>query len=162
MKLNFLNNKYFLFALRLLLGFVFIYAAVFKATDPAGFSQSIANYKLLPDFTVNMLSIVLPWIELSAGLFLIFGLSVKENSVIVSSLLIIFIIAIGISLIRGLDISCGCFGTQDGTKVGFTKLAENLGLLIAALILIKFNSSFLSITTQQENKNESLQSSLHK
>jgi uncharacterized membrane protein YphA (DoxX/SURF4 family) len=150
--MNFFNNKYFLLALRLILGFVFIYAATFKITDTEGFSQSIANYKLLPEFSINIVAIVLPWLELSTGLLLIFGLSVKENSAILTGLLIIFIFAIVFSLFRGLDISCGCFGTQGGTKIGFTKLAENIGLLLAGLLLIKFDSTFFSISFQGENK----------
>ena len=41
-------------------------------------------------------------------------------------LLVIFIVAIIISLFRGLDINCGCFGTVDGAKVGLQKILENI------------------------------------
>ena len=51
-----------------------------------------------------------------------FGISVKENSAILSGLLLVFIIAIAISLARGLNIDCGCFGTVGGTKVGIQKI----------------------------------------
>ena len=140
-----LSNKYFLLACRIVLGIVFIFAAITKAYEPDGFAQSIANYKLIPFSMVNFLAIILPWIELSAGLLLIFGVSVKENSVILSALLFVFIIAIAISLVRGLDIDCGCFGTVDGTKVGVQKILENVGLLFLGLILIKFDSKHLSL-----------------
>ncbi|MBK9099286.1 MAG: hypothetical protein IPM14_14445 [bacterium] len=83
-----------------------------------------------------------------AGVLLIFGVSVKENSAILSSLLLVFIIAIIISVARGLDIDCGCFGTVDGAKVGLVKILENVGLLILGLILIKFDSNFLSLSKQ--------------
>jgi len=119
-----LNNKYLLLIIRLFLGFVFIYAAVTKISEPEGFSQAIYNYKLLPLFLVNILAIILPWIELITGVLLIFGISVKENSAILNGLLIIFIIAIVISLFRGLDINCGCFGTVDGSKVGLIKILD--------------------------------------
>jgi uncharacterized membrane protein YphA (DoxX/SURF4 family) len=140
-----LSNKYFLLACRIILGIVFIFAAITKAYEPDGFAQSIANYKLIPFSLVNFLAIILPWIELSAGLLLIFGISVKENSAILSVLLFVFIIAIAISLVRGLDIDCGCFGTVDGTKVGVQKILENVGLLFLGLILIKFDSKHLSL-----------------
>ena len=143
--MKFLENKYLLLLCRIVLGVVFIYAAVSKAAGPEGFSQSIANYKLLPLFLINIFAIILPWIELCAGLLLIFGVSIKENAAILSGLLIVFIIAIVISLVRGLDIDCGCFGTVDGTKVGIQKILENTGLLIIGLILIKFDSKILSI-----------------
>jgi uncharacterized membrane protein YphA (DoxX/SURF4 family) len=140
-----LNNKYLLLIIRLVLGFVFIYAAITKISDPEGFSQAIYNYKLLPLFMVNIFAIILPWIELSAGVLLVFGISVKENSAIISGLLIVFILAVLISLFRGLDINCGCFGTVNGSEVGLQKILENIGLLVSSLILIKFDSNFFSL-----------------
>ena len=143
-----LNNKYLLFTIRLFLGFVFIYASVTKISDPEGFAQAIYNYKLLPLFLVNILAVILPWVELCAGILLIFGITVKENSAIINGLLLIFIIAIIISLFRGLDINCGCFGTVDGSKVGLIKILENIGLLILGFILIKSDSKFYSLLTE--------------
>ena len=113
-----LNNEYLLLASRLILGFVFILAAVSKTSDPESFALAISNYRLLPDFLINISAIILPWIELCTGLLLLFGISVKENSAICSVLLVIFIGAILISVLRGLDIECGCFGTVDGSKIG--------------------------------------------
>lgn len=145
---NILNNKYLLLTIRLFFGFVFIYASVTKISDPEGFAQAIYNYKLLPLFLVNILAIILPWIELTTGILLLFGVSVKENSVILNGLLVIFIVAIIISLFRGLDINCGCFGTVDGAKVGLQKILENIGLLILGFVLIKFDSDFLSLVNK--------------
>jgi uncharacterized membrane protein YphA (DoxX/SURF4 family) len=141
-----LNNSILLLAIRIFFGFIFIFAAVTKIADPAGFSQSIYNYKLMPDFIINFLAIAFPWIELVAGILLVFGISVKENSAILSGLLVIFIFAIAISLFRGLNIDCGCFGTAGGTKVGIQKILENIGLLILGLILIKFDSKILCLS----------------
>ena len=146
-----LNNKFLLLLVRVVLGFVFIYAAVTKISDPEGFSQAINNYKLLPLFMVNVFAIILPWIELSAGVLLVFGISVKENSAIISGMLIVFILAVLISLFRGLDINCGCFGTVDGSKVGLQKILENIGLLVLGFILIKFDSNFFSLLNKNKN-----------
>jgi len=148
---NFLSNKYLLFLFRIILGFVFIYAGILKISDPAGFSEVINNYKLLPLLFVNFFAITLPWIEVVAGLFLLFGISVKENSFIISIMLVVFIFAIVISLGRGLNIECGCFGTSSGTKVGIIKLLENIILLILSLLLTKFYFVFLSITPHKNN-----------
>jgi uncharacterized membrane protein YphA (DoxX/SURF4 family) len=145
------NNKYLLTIIRLFLGFIFIYAAVTKVSDAEGLSQAIYNYKLLPLSLVNILAIILPWIELCAGILLIFGISVKENSAIIFGLLIIFILAVTISLFRGLDISCGCFGTVDGSRVGLLKILENIGLLVLSVLLIKFDSKFLSVSNTEKN-----------
>lgn len=141
-----LNNSILLIAFRIFFGFIFIFAAVTKIADPAGFSQSIFNYRLIPDFLINFLAIAIPWIELVAGILLVFGISVKENSAILSGLLVIFILAITISLFRGLNIDCGCFGTVEGSQVGLLKILENVGLLILGLILIKFDSKLISLS----------------
>ena len=144
-----LNNNILLLSIRLFLGVIFIFAAVSKVADPEGFSQSIYNYKLMPNFLINVLAIVFPWIELVAGLLLVFGISVKENSAILTGLLVVFIIAIVISLARGLDINCGCFGTVEGSKVGLMKILENVGLVLLGLILIKFDSKYFTLRVQE-------------
>jgi len=145
-----MNNKYLLLLFRIIVGFVFIYAGILKISDPSGFSDAINNYDLLPLSFVNFFAITLPWIEVVAGLFLLFGISVKENSFIISAMLVVFLLAIVISLGRGLNIECGCFGTNSGTKVGIIKLVENSILLIFSFVLIKFDSIFLSLTSDRD------------
>lgn len=142
-----LSNKYLLFFLRIILGFLFIYAGAEKISDPAGFSTSISNYRLLPLFMVNFFAITMPWVELVAGILLILGISVKENAFIINAMLMIFIIAISVSLARGLSIDCGCFGK--GTQIGIQKLIENSLMFIAGVLLIFYDSKFLSLKTEQ-------------
>jgi len=143
---NILNNKYLLLLGRIVLAFVFLYAAFFKIASPDEFAQLILNYKLLPLSLVNIFAITLPWIEFVTAILLLFGISVRENSVIISSLILIFTIAIGISLIRGLNIDCGCFGTASGSKIGIQKILENIGLLLLGLWLIKKDSVHFSLS----------------
>ncbi len=138
-----LSNKYLLLFLRIILGFVFIYAGAEKISDPSGFSTSISNYRLLPNFIVNFFAIVMPWIEISAGLMLVFGVAVKENAFIINSMLLIFIVAILISLARGLSIDCGCFGK--GNQIGIQKLIENALLFLFGSILIVHDSKIFSL-----------------
>jgi len=143
-----LTNKYLLFTFRVIVAFVFILAGIEKISNPANFSDSIDNYRLLPLFTINFFAIVLPWIELISGILLLFGILVKENSYLISIMLIVFIIAISISLMRGLNIDCGCFGTTLGNQIGLLKVGENLLLLIMSLSLIKFDSDLLSFSNK--------------
>lgn len=152
---NIFNNKYLLLIFRIILSFVFIYAGTEKISDPAGFSDAINNYRLLPLFSVNFFAITLPWVELVAGVLLLFGVSVKENSFIISISLVVFILAIGISLARGLSIECGCFGTSSGTRVGVEKIFENIILLVMGFTLSKFDSRFLSLLSIKRKDNQS-------
>jgi putative oxidoreductase len=144
------SNSYLLLIFRVIVGFVFIYAGVEKIIDPEGFARSINNYRLLPFSAVNFFAIILPWIELVAGLLLILGIAVKENSFIITSLLVIFIIAIVISLFRGLNIDCGCFGTDGGSKVGIQKIIENVLLAIGGLLLIYFGGGKITLGAGKE------------
>ena len=89
-----LSNKYLILLSRLVLGFIFVYAAVEKISDPSGFADSIYNYKIFPLFIINIAAVILPWIELAAGLLLIFGITIKENALIINSFLVVFIILI--------------------------------------------------------------------
>ncbi len=145
------SNKYFQLIIRVIIGFVFIFAGMEKISDPEGFAVSISNYKAVPIWTVNFFAIIIPWIEVVSGLFLIFGIFIKENTLIISSLLVVFIILVAYAMIRGLDIECGCFGTMDGARVGFKKILENTLMLIGGIILImKPNNAFLLVRIEDK------------
>ena len=137
------SNKYLLFIVRIVLGLIFIYAGAEKISDPEAFAVSISNYRLLPIVTLNFFAITLPWIELVAGVLTLFGIAVKENSSILFSMLLVFTIAIVISLFRGLSIDCGCFGK--GTQIGLMKLSENILMIFGSLLLIIFGSDLLKL-----------------
>ncbi len=121
--------KVFNVLLRLIIGGVFVFAGVVKIINPAGFATDIGNYRLLPHEWINLLAITLPWIEVVAGLLLIVGLWSRASALVIGVMLVVFLIAIGQAVVRGLNISCGCFGTVEGRKVGLTALAQDVVLL---------------------------------
>ena len=104
------GNRLFLLG-RLALGFIFIFASIDKILNPAAFSEVIANYQLLPDQAINVMAIVLPWLELILGALLVAGLWLPGVVALATLLLVVFFLALLISLARGLDIHCGCFST---------------------------------------------------
>jgi len=113
---GFLRSRPALIVSRLILGGIFVYASIDKIAHPDQFAEIVYNYKLMPGMAVNVMAIVLPWVELLAGLFLILGIWVKDSAAILGALLVVFIGAIGINLARGLDFDCGCFSTAGGHK----------------------------------------------
>jgi uncharacterized membrane protein YphA (DoxX/SURF4 family) len=143
---NLVSNTYLLFIVRIILGLIFIYAGAEKISDPEAFAVSISNYRLLPVVTLNFFAITLPWIELVTGLLILFGIAVKENSSIIFLMLLVFTIAIVISLFRGLSIDCGCFGK--GSQIGLLKLGENILMLVVSLLLIVFGSDLLKLKSE--------------
>ncbi len=128
---------------RFILGGLFIYAGIHKVADPHGFARIVHNYQLLPDTLVTLLAVVMPWLEIMAGLFLVAGIFKRTSALVLSSLLIIFTIAISINLIRGLDFDCGCFSTvvseSGGDPLGL--LIRDIFLLIPGLVIIFFQDT---------------------
>ena len=140
-----LSNKYLLFAIRIILGILFIYSAMTKITDLNYFAKSLYNYRLLPEESLNFFALIIPWLELIIGLLLIIGIYTRESALLGSILMIIFIGAVGIALARGLDIECGCFGTRDGSRVGFLKIIEDVLILLGFILLSVYGSGFLAL-----------------
>jgi uncharacterized membrane protein YphA (DoxX/SURF4 family) len=121
--------------LRIAMGVLFVAAAWQKLADPTAFATSVTNYRMLPLPVERVLALVLPPLELLVGLALIVGVLDAGARVVVFALMLVFTIAVGTALARGLDISCGCFDTEGGAKVGVAKLAENIGLTAVAFWL---------------------------
>lgn len=133
------ENKYIALAARIILGAVFMYASFDKMANPEAFANIIDNYHLLPYQLVNGLAIFLPWLEFITGLFLITGKWIKASLTIYNVLLVVFIIALAQALIRGLDISCGCFSVNpSSTSEVWLRVIEDIGLLFVGIMLFKY------------------------
>lgn len=131
---------------RLVIGAVFIVAALDKIIAPDEFAKSILNYLIVPDQLINLMALVLPWLELLCGIALVLGMWVRTSAAIAGALLVIFIVAVASAMLQGLDINCGCFSQKgEGTKVGWPKVFENIGLTTLAVWMVIFPESFLSL-----------------
>ena len=136
-----LTNLFFLTA-RLLVGAVFIYAGAIKIIDPYGFAKNVFQYQILTGQWINMTALVLPWLEVITGLALIFVPRLRRGAAAwIGLMLMVFIAAVGFSMYRGLDISCGCLSTSpDAAKIGWKKIIENI-ILGALTVSIFFRTS---------------------
>src|SRR2546423_15576349 len=119
----------------LIIGGIFIYAGVIKAMDPVGFANDIDNYKIVPWPLTVRLAFYLPWLEILCGLAVILGLLYRGGLLILTMLISIFIIASVIAKVRGLDITCGCFGHASKNWSFPTHLVLDLAILIALMAL---------------------------
>ncbi len=110
---NILQNGWIELAARWILGLTFIYASYHKILAPADFAKIVYGYDLFPNAAINLIAIVLPYIELIAGLALILGLYPRSAALIINGMLVAFIVVLGINLIRGHEFDCGCFSTKE-------------------------------------------------
>jgi len=120
------------------MGVLFVGACVHKIAEPASFTLDIATYDILPLAAVNLVAIVLPWIELVAGAMLIVGWRVRAASLLVAAMTLVFLAALIIALARGLDMSCGCFaaqGMEDDPISRMTVLRDLIWLSLALFVL---------------------------
>ncbi|MCO5251732.1 MAG: DoxX family membrane protein [Candidatus Kapabacteria bacterium] len=129
---------------RIIVGYIFLSYGIGKIANPTLFVSEIANYDLVPNFSLNMIAMILPWVETICGVLLITGVKVKANSYITASMMFVFVFAVIAAMARGLDINCGCSSTNP-QKVGFPKLIENLALLAISIFNIYFPKSRFSL-----------------
>ncbi len=130
---------------RIAIGCVFIYLAKNKIADPFEFGKSINQYNMIPTdppFYLNSVAILLPWLEVTVGLCMIFGVFLRGASMTSMIMLLVFTTAIvirvnelGLPLTDTLD--CGCGGEP---PIIWTKYRDN-GLLILGSFIV-FATSF--------------------
>lgn len=130
------SGVFFVKALQVGLGLLFIYASLDKIWNPALFAKAISNYRILPLPLLHISAIILPWLELLCGLALVFNRFQRAAWTIVGGLLLIFILAIISAMMRGLDFNCGCFSmTNEEANMGLKKVLQNAGLLLSCALL---------------------------
>ena len=127
---------------RLVLGGVLLVAGYLKAFSPDKSRMAVRAYEVLPIPVANFLGILLPWLEIGAGLLLILGIGIRYSSIFGTALMLIFVIAISQAWARGLSIDCGCFGGGGTVAPGETKylseILRDLGLAALGIYLVRY------------------------
>ena len=129
--------------LAVIIGALFVYAGAIKALDPISFANDIDNYKILPWSVGVRLGFYLPWLEIFCGLALIARRLYFGGLLILATLTSVFIVASIAAKVRGLDITCGCFGHASK----YLNFAGHLALdfvLLGALMLLLWRAPKLS------------------
>jgi uncharacterized membrane protein YphA (DoxX/SURF4 family) len=129
--------------LRVYIGGVFIYASMYKINYPGEFAETIAGYQLVPYWAVNLMALAMPWAELIAGILMILGVRTKSAAAVLAGMLVMFSLAILITLIRDIPIGCGCF-TSVEEPLGWGTLWRDL-LWLAMTLQVYFFPSALQL-----------------
>lgn len=121
----------------MLLGGILLYSSLYKIHSPAAFAHQIYNFKLLPVWAINPVAITLPWLQFISGGALILGLGTQGASALILLMMLTFQSAVASALLRGLNISCGCFesGGNPATWLSFGR--DFLILLLAAVVFLR-------------------------
>jgi uncharacterized membrane protein YphA (DoxX/SURF4 family) len=121
---------------------IFVYAGAIKALDPVQFASDIDNYKIVPWPVSVVLAFYLPWLEIFCGFALVVRLLYRGALSILTALILVFTLATVAAKVRGLDITCGCFGHASQHWSFPAHLLTNLAILAALLALCVSNRSF--------------------
>jgi uncharacterized membrane protein YphA (DoxX/SURF4 family) len=116
---------------RLVLGVVFLTAAVTKLLDREGTRKAVGDFGV-PASLVTAVAMLVPVAELAVGILLLPVTTAWWGAIGAAALLVAFVIGIAINLARGRRPGCQCFGQLHSTPVGWTTLARNAVLLAGA------------------------------
>jgi hypothetical protein len=121
-------------------GILFLMGAVHKVTALAGFRAILADYRLFPRKTVNILALAVVGIEGSLGLGWLFLPDRQIVALATIILLLLYGFAIAVNLHRGrTHISCGCsFGQSAGGADVLSGWLVARNLLLAAMAAVAF------------------------
>ena len=143
LNMNFIRSLNLPLIFRIILGIIFIYASYDKILDPAAFSKNIHNFHTTDNlvWVENLVALILPWLELIVGVFLIFGVFLEGSTSITIGLYIFFILILSQAVFRGIDVHCGCFKTEADAGVADLRfelikhIIENFVLLGMAVFI---------------------------
>ncbi len=129
-----------LLAARLFLGAVFLMSAVPKLAAPRQFANDVQQYGILPRPLASAFGYALPYAELTAAALLLMGFYTDWAAIGVAVMLVVFMIAVGMAMIRKLNLTCSCFGLLYRERVGWsTQIRDAILLALALFILVAEN-----------------------
>lgn len=141
---------------RLVVGGIFLVAAIPKVQSPGLFADAVRAYHLLPPALVLPFALVLPWFELLVAAYLLTGFMARVGAAGATVLLAMFEWALLTSLAHGDTAhSCGCFGSgatnpllaflAGGNTITWWDVVRDALLIALSLIVVVYGAGPLSI-----------------
>jgi uncharacterized membrane protein YphA (DoxX/SURF4 family) len=124
-------------AARALIGGLFLYTGLHKIGHIADLARIIYSYRLLHMEMVNLAAMGLAWLEVLVGGLLLVGLLRRSAAAVATGMLIAFIGAVWLAMVRGIEGPCGCFSTALGSeRIGWPVLARDAVLALLSVYLV--------------------------
>ena len=121
---------------RWILGAVFIFAGSIKLLTPKPFAVMIEAYGIVPEGLIMFIAVVLPALEVAAGIGLVFD--IEKSLGVIAVLLTLFLALMIYGIWMGLDIDCGCFGPEDPETEALQGLRLSLYRDLVMLVSVAF------------------------
>ncbi|MDE2718615.1 MAG: DoxX family membrane protein [Chloroflexota bacterium] len=121
----------------LILGAVFLMSAVPKLAAPRRFANDVQQYRLLPRPLASAFGYAIPYAELAAAALLMTGVYTAWAALGVAVMLGVFMVAVGVAMVRKLNLTCSCFGLLYRERVGWsTQIRDGVLLALALFIFV--------------------------
>lgn len=117
-----------IFVVQFAVGTVFLWSSLRKLQNTDYFMSSMAGYELLPSQLVPPSAIAVICLELLIGLSHVTGVGLSVVLPLSITLLLGFVVAVTLTIKRGLTVPCACFGPSDQT-VSMRSIARLIVLL---------------------------------
>jgi len=117
-----------------IIGLAFLVAGFPHWSNAYYFLGSVYAYKLVEPGIGQIIAMTMPVIQLVLALCFLTRTFLDASHLATLFLLICFVTVQTSALVRGLDISCGCFGPGHDTTIGWFSLSLVYGLLALSLI----------------------------
>lgn len=138
----------FFLGVRIFLSTLFLSTGISKFNNMKLHIESISNYNFFKKEWNNKLAWLDSIAELIIGFFLFFGFLQLITFSLAILLLILYIIAMSINLLKGLNFSCGCGGITGNHNISWFLVIRNLVLIFIFIITGYYNTPLFSLDTQ--------------
>lgn len=120
------------------LGLTFVWAGVAKLLDPSAFLSSILTYEVFGYAYAAAASLFAPYLELCVGFSLATGFLRGGGRWLAGALTIVFLVLLVQAAMRGLDVDCGCFGSEaKASETGFAwPITRDLLMLVGLAVAV--------------------------
>ncbi|WP_297851559.1 MauE/DoxX family redox-associated membrane protein [uncultured Corynebacterium sp.] len=120
------------------LAFMWIYAGVTKLGNRLLTTQSIEAYEIFTPYWSHLLAGLIGPLEIAGGLLLLLGIKLRPTGWVSVVVLLLFIIGLASAYSRGLQIDCGCFGSNPDSSPAdlLWAIARDVGLTAVTLFMI--------------------------
>ncbi len=112
-------------------------SALPKLATPRRFANDVQQYRMLPRPLGAALGYSLPYVEFIAAALLITGVYTAWAALGIAFMLVVFMVAVGVAMVRKLNLTCSCFGLLYRERVGWsTQIRDGVLLALALFIFV--------------------------
>ncbi len=137
--------RWLIFALRVALGALLLFAGAFKVAHPETLAAAIAGFRLLPQVAIVPVAVALPYVELVLGAYLVLGLFTRVAGSLACIAFLIYAAAIASAVLRHIPANCGCFGPNDRATADWPHVVLDLFLAGVAALIVRAGPGALAL-----------------